>query len=276
MTTRTDSLDAVMRAWLDEGLDTAPERAVGAALTQINHTRQRRELSVIRRIPLMDATHPRPRPAWQIGAVVAVAAVALTVTVAAMAQLLPQVGSSHRAPTVGEMVIGLPIPANARQTGRVAGDEVRLTLFDATQARAFANLRGFTDAAAVTYAGTSTGHRYTAAAISYPSAGAAASALADLDGTTGDFWRPENSPLTDAHLPAGRDEGFERSGTWVAFGGTSANADNRAGSLLVWRVNDLLFVAVGIDWDTTGTAEAQAALEAGTMSLADRMTERTR
>lgn len=270
MTARPDRLDTILRAWLDEGLDAAPERAVTAALTRVTHTRQRRELAALRRIPLMDVTNARPRPAWQVGALVAVATVALMAAVVAMAQLLPQVGSSQRGPTVGEIVVGLPVPPDAHQTGRVAGRDVPLALFGATQVRTFANISGFADAAAITYSGISSPSRYVAAAISFPSTSAASGALADLEaGATGAPMTWLEGPF--AELPADVD-GFVRGGSYSATVGPQA----RAGLLMVWHRDRTLFVAVGSDAETPADEASAGAIGDAVIALAEVLDRQSR
>ena len=48
--------DRIIEAWLLDGVDAAPPPVVRAALDQIANTRQRRELTIMRRIHNMDGT----------------------------------------------------------------------------------------------------------------------------------------------------------------------------------------------------------------------------
>ena len=149
---------------------------------------------------------------------------------------------------------------------------------------AIPGMKGVVNAAALKFNGVSTGrpNEYVASAITFESADDAASAISAIkqglrlsevpDGIP--MWAERNRPPTEEHLPAGRDDGFERSGTYWAIGGTSANPMNRAGQLNVWRVDDVLFVAVGVDWTSVGTPESQAAFESAVTSLSEELTQR--
>jgi hypothetical protein len=137
------------------------------------------------------------------------------------------------------------------------------------------------DVSAVLFDGSGTDDQraYTAAAMTFHDSDAAVAAMAAIRSGFrfgNGQWAAGNSPFTDEHLPVQRDEGFERSGTWWAFGGTSANRQSRVGHLNVWRAGDVVFVVIGVDWVTTGSGEYQTAIEDGVVSLSEVLAERVR
>ncbi len=274
--------EATLHHWMDEGTDLAPERAVHAALTQIATTRQRRELALLRRIPLMNTRSRTLNRAPMPIAMVAVVGVLVLLGVGVLArQVLPSIGSE--APAASDIVVGLPTPTDSRLADRSTGVGALTDLFAATRVMAFRNLAGYGDAWAVSYVGLSDDRGYTAAVIRFADAISASRAVATLEagvdqatGTAMDVSLWSTTPWLDAHLPESIDEGFARGGTYWAFGDTSAGDAARVGLLLVARIESLVLVSVGADWEVRGTGDYQASIETGVIGLAEELVGRVR
>jgi hypothetical protein len=282
-TPRTD-VDQLLSAWLADGLETAPPGAVRAALEESAATRQRRELGLIRRVHNVESTATLNRNAWlRIGVLGMAGVLAVLAVVGVTKLLLPDVTPVTPARAT-LLVTGLPAPAGTHAGAIVQGPDAivalrtrsRLALFGETR---LSQLGGHAAAALFDSKGTADHRAYTVACLTFDDAAAATAAMqsirSDFRFATGQ-WAMGNSPFTDEHLPVGRDEGFERSGTYWAFGGTSANASSRVGHMNVWRVDSVVFIVFGVDWVTTGSSAYQSAIEAGVVGLSDYLTNRVR
>ena len=286
MTTHRDT-DRLLRSWIDEGIDAAPERAVRDALTTIQATRQRRELALLRRIRPMEITTARPRSrAWRSGALAATVVV-LAFGAALAVQFGPRIGSEPRGTSLLDLVAGLDAPLGTAATGSLSGDGALNDLFETTGVRAVTNLdvTGYEQAASASFADGQSPARFTAAVISFADEATAADALRAIYRSAlevpargvGDigFWnRPPGAP--DPLAGGSGQDRIELAGTWVSFGGTSAPEAARAALLLAWRVGDLVYVSAGIDPDTVATAALQAQIETGVRELAVTLDARSR
>lgn len=281
-----DRDDQVLSTWLGQGVDAAPPSAVRAALEQVASTRQRRELAIVRRFYNVETTAVlNRRPAFRL-AVLGVAGLLLVVGLVAALRFVasPDVTPAATPSRSSMLLSGLPAPAGTVGSPAAIDDEAIRALTTTARDQAFQGLTlaGPTDAAAVLFVADVAGdsREFAVAAVAFRNVAAATAAMAQVQRDLGSvpdavgMWEAGNSPFTDEHLPAGRDAGFERSGTYLAFGGTSANASNRAGHVNVWRVGDVVFVAIGVDWITVGTADSQAAIELGVVALSNEITSR--
>lgn len=284
MTAQRADVDRMLATWLVDGVDTAPPPVVRAALEQVSATRQRRELGLMRRFYNVEATAPVNRNAWLRVGLLGMASVVAIIAVAGVVKLLaPEVASPAMAPATA-LVTDLRSPPDTREVARSEGSDaiavlrerMRVAVFD----EAVLNDLGGEAAAAVFDAdGVSDQRQYVAAALTFDHSAAAVAAMgtirANLRFATGQ-WAMGNSPFTDEHVPLARDEGFERSGTYWAFGGTSAGASSRVGHLNVWRIDDVVFIVFGVDWVTPGSPSFQTAIEAGVMAVSEELAARLR
>lgn len=286
MTTVRDKEDRALATWLAQGVDTAPPSAVRAALEQVASTRQRRELAIVRRFYNVETTAVlNRRPVFQV-AVLGAAGLLLVVGLFAALRFLasPDVAPAATPSRSSMLLSGLPAPARTVGSPSALDDEAIDALTTTARDQAFQGLplAGPTDAAAVLFVADVAGdsREFAVAAVTYRNVAAATAAMAQVERDLGSvpdvvgMWEAGNSPFTDEHLPAGRDAGFERSGTYLAFGGTSANASNRAGHVNVWRVGNVVFVVVGVDWITIGTADSQTSIEREVVALSTELTTR--
>jgi len=286
MTASGPADDRLIEAWLLDGVDAAPPPVVRAALDQIANTRQRRELAPFRRAHNVEATASLDRHTWLRLGLFGTAGVVVVMGLAAVANmLLPASGPPAASPpSRSTFLIEQLASPQGTEPVMVAEGSAALAALDArSRVPAFSQImigQVDADASAVLFdgGGTNDQRAYSAAAMTFNDSAAAAAAMATIKSgfrlSNGQQWAAGNSPFTDEHLPVHRDEGFERSGTWLAFGGTSATAQSRVGHLNVWRTGDVVFVVFGVDWDTPGSSDYQAAIEDGVIALSETLAAR--
>ena len=198
-----------------DGVDAAPPPVVRAALDQIANTRQRRELTIMRRIHNMDGTavlNQRPflKPAL-IGLVGLVALIAIFGLLRFITNPEPNPAAPVPATRAEQLVMDLPAPLDTAPS--LMGDDTdAITALVATTREetfgAIPGMKGVVNAAALKFNGVSTGrpNEYVASAITFESADDAASAISAIkqglrlsevpDGIP--MWAERNRPPTEA------------------------------------------------------------------------------
>ncbi|MEA2676728.1 MAG: hypothetical protein QOJ81_869 [Chloroflexota bacterium] len=277
MTNQRPDVDRVLSAWLVEGVDAAPPAVVRAALDQAAATRQRRELGFIRRVYNVEATATLNRNNWLRLGLLGMAGVLAVVAAVGAARLFAPEPIPVTPARATALVLELSAPPRSRPAGMVEGSDAVAAMRARMRVAVFSDallqeLGGEAAAALFDPDGSGDQRAYTATVLTFDDPAAAAAAIesisTDLRFATGQ-WATGNSPFTDEHLPARRSEGFERSGTYWAFGGTSAGESSRVGHLNIWRTDDVVFVVFGVDWATPGSSAYQSAIEAGVVALSE-------
>jgi hypothetical protein len=296
MKSRRSTSDWLSR-WVDEGIDVAPDRPVQSALATIENTRQRRELALLRRIPLMDTVARREQ---RQSLSVALGLAALVILVAGLAALygsqqrvgsqLPPAQFSGADANVIVSSVGTPsdvVGAGQRTVGATALAAVSAT----TGVPEMTALAELSQIAATSWASAPGNSRtYVAAALVFLGADGASRAIDILRSGAGEGLSPDGLSEDELAEPGRwfvvpwvndashdfRNEGFGLLASQAVVGGTSADEGSRAGMLLVWRVDNLVLVVAGSDWVTHASTDRQRQTEREVELLAQQLNDLAR
>jgi hypothetical protein len=257
--------ETLLRSWVDEGIDVAPERPVRAALTQIKSTRQRTELRLLRRIrPMQTTTDLRPtvvRASVLIAAIVVVA-VGLTVAYQALPRIGVQLPVDRFSQIAAEQIIstGIALPASTQRDGGPTADlGSLLPLFDTGQAASVRDLDGLTYARTLAFAGTSDSRRYVVSALIFTDDDQASSAMPVIEGA---LRPPRWFAGPDSAVEALGDEAF------IYLGAQSVVVSGAPGSFQAWRRDNLVLIAAGLANEADSAASAELATAVNDLAAA--------